>query len=308
MNFLQKTFVATFIATAVTGCGGKSKGTPSLPTTEPTQIGRFVDSAVEGLYYETETTSGFTGNNGEFEYKQGETVSFYLGDILLGSAEVAALLTPFDLVSDGDHSDKIQNIISLLQTFDEDANPDNGIVITSQTDDYISQFDIDINTPAELFVANETLQAIVRAQTNTGELVNAIDALRHFRETLLRESRIESEEVVLNLMNTKWQATLTTPECTDIDIYQLDFTIIGPISVGAHGVDPENCEPNRQAILGSTYEFNSLWACSAECTSNDLNRLAQTENGEALLQYIDGKLIIAEESEDGRQVITLTPR
>lgn len=293
----MKIAIVLVAALLTVGCNKSDKKPAPAPVVP--EVGRFVDSAVEGVWYETETYSGFTGPNGEFNYELGEIVSFFLGTTLLGAAEASDIVTPLDLVAEGDHKDKVQNILSILQSLDADSDPDNGIVITQQTDEYISQFDINVNTPKELFAANDAVQAVIAAQTNSGQLVNAFDALTHFRETLLRESRVESENVVLDLMGTHWKSTLTTPDCGDIDLYQLSFTIIGPVSIGAHNYDSETCEPTRQAILGSTYELNKFWACSAECTNSDLNRVVETSNGAALLQYINDKLIISEEQEDG---------
>ena len=46
-----------------------------------------MDSPTEGLEYQTETLSGITDANGTFEYREGETVTFYFGGSGLGQAE-----------------------------------------------------------------------------------------------------------------------------------------------------------------------------------------------------------------------------
>jgi para-nitrobenzyl esterase len=82
--------------------------------------GEFVDAPVAGLRYESGSVSGVTGSGGEFLYEAGNTVRFSLGDIDLGQAVAGkALITPLDLVPDGDlDSTAAINIARLLQSLD----------------------------------------------------------------------------------------------------------------------------------------------------------------------------------------------
>ena len=50
--------------------------TKGLPIKDEVLKGFFSDGSVEGVEYETQNTSGITNENGEFEYYQGETVTF----------------------------------------------------------------------------------------------------------------------------------------------------------------------------------------------------------------------------------------
>lgn len=128
--------------------GGGSEGSGS-----DVQIGRLMPIAVQGLYYETTTQSGITTNNGEFSYKSGETVTFYLGGIALGSSTGAAELTMFNLSGVDANMSTLQmhsnfgideldgknlfinrntyisaiNKMNLLLSLDQDHNPDNGV-------------------------------------------------------------------------------------------------------------------------------------------------------------------------------------
>lgn len=124
--------------------GGSSKPVVNEPTT---LTGVFIDSAVEGLHYQTPTHSGTTSIDGEFEYINGESVTFSIGGIILGSATGATQITPFDLfgltppstelelraeLKSGEVSDfsRVANIARLLVSLDNDNNPDNGIDLT----------------------------------------------------------------------------------------------------------------------------------------------------------------------------------
>jgi hypothetical protein len=104
---------------------------------------------VAGLSYETATLSGLTNARGEFKYKQGETVTFSVGGIALGSVAGAAKISPFSLLplatppatelalrmelgnrKDVTDFDRAANIAFLLVSLDLDANPDNGLDLT----------------------------------------------------------------------------------------------------------------------------------------------------------------------------------
>lgn len=82
--------------------------------------GFFVDAPVEGLHYTSGVLSGFTGAGGEFRYQSDSTVSFTIGDIVLGEAtRGAAVITPFDLVPDSDiDTPAVINIARLLLSLD----------------------------------------------------------------------------------------------------------------------------------------------------------------------------------------------
>ena len=115
-----------------------------------TMKGVFIDSPVEGLKYETETHSGFTDENGNYDYEEGETVTFYVGDITLGSAVATGELSPIDIANTPNadiETIEVQNIAAFLQTLDEDADPSNGIKISPEIAASISLSEIDFSAP-----------------------------------------------------------------------------------------------------------------------------------------------------------------
>lgn len=124
----------------LSGCGGGSRtANPSLPiatespvttTNSVTKIGQLVDSPVANIGYRTNTRSGYTNANGEFEYEEGEVVTFFIGDIVFPPSAANTLLTPLNMANSDDIlSPTTINIIRLLQSLDADGNPYNGIVI-----------------------------------------------------------------------------------------------------------------------------------------------------------------------------------
>ena len=129
------------ITASLAGCGGGSDS--PAPATE-VKTGVFTDSPVKGLYYETPTRSGLTNEAGEFNYLEGETITFKLGASILGISQAQEIITPFTLtgvkalqkqqeitnafLSQTPNSyEKAINIATLLQGLDQDGNHSNGI-------------------------------------------------------------------------------------------------------------------------------------------------------------------------------------
>lgn len=108
------------------GGGGGSDGGSTFAN------GVFLDSPVEGLRYEVGSLVDFTDEDGGFRYLPGRQISFYIGDILLGRAPGAPVLTPVDLVAGASlvTNPSVTNRIRFLQTLDDDYDPTNGIHIT----------------------------------------------------------------------------------------------------------------------------------------------------------------------------------
>lgn len=112
--------LATVAVLALPGCGGNDSVADVT--------GQFVDAPVAGLSYKcgASTTLGTTDANGYYTCKAGESVGFYVGDILLGSvASAQAVVTPLDLVglnaSPADTT--VKNIVRfLLSISTTDAN------------------------------------------------------------------------------------------------------------------------------------------------------------------------------------------
>jgi hypothetical protein len=306
MKFAAKTLVSTLAlvsSLALTGCGGgggsSSSGEPATPTqsassqnsavqsSQQVQQGQFVDSAVSGLWYETETQSGFTDENGFFNFLAGETVSFYLGQTLLGSVDAKSLVTPLDMLTDEDHPDKLQNMLRILQSLDADADTSNGIALNQVTNSYLDQFQLPLNSPAVIFEASQVVNELISAATNGSDLINAVDSFVHFRETLLSQRRDTQGEIVLDLLNTTWDGKISSTVCGEGETASLvyNFNILGITTMGHHRlsqVEDEygdvSCTGAGNAILFNTYETDELFACANECTEDDLNRVIMSED------------------------------
>lgn len=191
----------TMMGLAFINCGNWNDDDDDGGTaTTPAQVlsGVFVDSAVSGLNYATDSFSGTTDAEGAFSYREGETVTFSIGDLVLGSAPGTDTLSPIDIVEGAaDATDqRVVNICVLLQTLDQDGDLNNGIQITTGIASLVSNVagQIDFDQSTADFAADDGVTALVTA-LNDGDvfadtdprdraLRSAATALAHLQATL----------------------------------------------------------------------------------------------------------------------------
>ena len=128
-NALCAASCSIFVIACGGGGGGDGAGGGGADDTPPLMYdGQFLDSAVEGLTYQSGSNpSGTTDANGTFTYSPGETLSFSLGGVEIGALrDGAAVITPFDFGAAA-----AENIARFLQTLDADNDPLNGIDLTA---------------------------------------------------------------------------------------------------------------------------------------------------------------------------------
>jgi hypothetical protein len=172
--------------------------------------GYYYDSLVSGLSYESNGKAGVQtgvtgeeseGGPGSFRYVEGDTVSFSLGDTVLGDSEAQERVTPFDLAGldkeavggcevegplpDGDGPFRIVvNLAVLLQSLDTDGDPANGIDISSDLAGLFDGVEIDVSQAWEAFQSDAGLQAVLEEAKTRGLLPDTrvlrdrVDALR----------------------------------------------------------------------------------------------------------------------------------
>lgn len=174
----------------ISACGGGGGGSSASTT----KIGVFSDSPVEGLTYVIGSRTAQTNASGQFSYEEGQTVTFKVGDIVLGSATASAFVSPVSLVSgatDETHP-TVANLAKFLQTIDDDNNPSNGIKLTSAIHNAALGRTIDFTLSDAAYDANGTVAAaytaLIAASSTPGgghTAVNAATAQNHLRNTLL---------------------------------------------------------------------------------------------------------------------------
>ncbi len=182
IKFLVFKVISTAIlGLSLIGCGGgSSSGEDTTPTELATNIGTFVDSPVEGLKYSTSTLSGFTDNQGRFKYKDGETITFKIGNLELGSATGGEIMTPLTLTGENDLdniSSKATNIARILQSLDENSSNSGLIKIPSSLKD-LDFPDIDLESEADLNSALAKAQNITSKSYILKDSINTKNDMR----------------------------------------------------------------------------------------------------------------------------------
>lgn len=161
--------------------------------------GVFIDGPVSGLNFKTVSISGQTDSIGVYKYKEGETITFSIGDIILGKTKAQIMISPVDLVPDtSDITDsKVTNIAVFLQTLDHDERINNGIQIPFGIDPVITESinengAIDFDQSTENFITDKAVIGLLNAlnkakifsENSSGSIRNMIpveDAQAHLK-------------------------------------------------------------------------------------------------------------------------------
>jgi len=127
-------------ACTLTACGGNNS-TRSNSEHQQTEARNTITAAdstltgqyrlVSGISFETPRHTGFTGINGEFQYQEGDTIVFKVGNIVIGETTAKEIVTTFDLVpyAIDVENQTVTNIARFLHTIDADTTPYNGVSI-----------------------------------------------------------------------------------------------------------------------------------------------------------------------------------
>ena len=192
-------------AAAGGGGGGGSSGGGSTPSTTTT-YGILVDSVLVGVAYTTssDSTVKYTGADGSFIYKTGDSVIFKVGSATIGTYNTTkiatdGIVTLQDIVGvdpSNTTDTKVVNIAQFLQSLDTDNNPANGIVINQAEASKITTT-IDVQTAT----GQELTTAVQQADT-TNSLISSDAAVTHLNtvasDTTSPTTAITLSDTVLN--------------------------------------------------------------------------------------------------------------
>ena len=172
-----KLLLVSLFALALAACGGSG-------SSSTVSVGTFTDAGlVSGLQYQTATQSGVTDADGKFNYLPGETITFKIGNIVLGKAIAGPALNTFSLVGiappltslgvmnktpNGKLFQKAINISVFLQTLDADANPQNGISIPSQAIELAANTTLNFNQQLYEFSFSFSLRQYIERSRAAG--------------------------------------------------------------------------------------------------------------------------------------------
>lgn len=193
-NQFMKLFLSVAVcAILVAGCGSSSS-TSNDAVGDPqgaVLTGVLLDSAVEGMSFNTATQSGVTNALGEFQYINGENVTFSLGDLAFPTASASETVTPLDMTSSGSIYDNlVVNTVVLLQSLDVDANPSNGITISEQVIASATSFDLNV-APSDFLQNPDVINLVANSGSIDANLVSSDVASQHFQTTLVSTGSLE---------------------------------------------------------------------------------------------------------------------
>lgn len=186
-----KISLSIILSSLLAACGGGSDApaetllaaspTPTKPIATA-YTGKFVDAVVIGINYKTAEEAGVTNADGEFIYRSDEKITFSIGDIVFPEVLADTIITPLNIFNTTDINNiAVVNALRLLQTLDEDGDPDNGITILSEAHQLASGVMVDF-TSSEF--ESQLTDFIANGNQLNKQLITADDAISHFQLTL----------------------------------------------------------------------------------------------------------------------------
>jgi len=150
--------------------------------------GQFIDSAVEGLNYSCGDLNGTTNSNGDFSCVTGATISFKIGEYMIGSAVAIQTMTPTTLHPADTKAQ--ENTLRLLQTLDSDGNPANGITLDNNLVKLLKADSLAITSSNF-----ESMATVLGGKV----LVTASDAKAHFADSIFKIEKKFTQDYLDNI-------------------------------------------------------------------------------------------------------------
>lgn len=248
-SYLRKLFAVGLLA-LLSACGGGGSGADTRLS------GNFLDSAVSGLAYRTDTQIGTTDSSGLFYFNPGEKLTFYLQGMYVGEATGASMLTPSLIAPTGSNADYASNLLRMLQTIDTDQNPSNGIVLGTLSNVQNVNLRQMLDSSSASFATSWA-----SANMTSNSLVSASDAIAHFNDTLSNEAQKTISSVSatsIDLTGRTATATMMFDSGTCANAVNTSWTLtFGAISatLTGSGIDSTPCLAVAQSAWTNSLEY-----------------------------------------------------
>jgi hypothetical protein len=268
---------AMLLLVGLVACGGGNNNS------EPaTQQGVFLDSVVQGLQYTSGSLMGTTDASGMFIYEAGGTVTFKVGDIVIGTAPGASIITPVSLVSGAvDETDPtVTNIVRFMLTIDDDGDPSNGIQVTGSIQAAATGLSVDFSSSTfDLDTAAiDALVALTDASPRGVQTsyVPSGDAQVHLSDTLLStmagiyNGTYSGDDTGTWTLVVAEDGTITGSGCSTTA--GGDFTLSGTVAsdgVSAIGTGGDSAE--FEGTFSLTGNFSGTWSDTANTDTGTLS-------------------------------------
>jgi hypothetical protein len=258
--------VSLAVFSVLAGCGGDNE-----PAKTPV-TGVFLDGAVENLDYVAGTASKASTNaKGEFTCYAGDTVSFSVGGIALGSAACAATITPLQLAGVTDIKDaKVVNRLLALQLLDDDSDPSNGIKLNADVKTALAAKSVDFSATAAAF------NTAMSANLTAAGAKYAARGIDDSRRALVRE---HFEDTLASKLGTPFNETFsqTTPlGAVSVTVTRYQIQAASSYYIPYEGA---NAKVKEEFPLGFLPSYGSSIAFKGTNANGDLEFYGLTDRG-----------------------------
>lgn len=283
----MKTTLIVLLSCLLISCGGGGSGndetTPStiIPIAPQQFTGTFIDSPVEGLYYVTDTLSGITNSEGEFNYLANEKVTFSIGGVTFPEVAAASVITPLSLFDTDDiYNEMVINALRLLQSLDSDADASNGIQIPTLINELAQNITMDFSSQNY----QQELEALLNiADTLNLFLVSADTAILHFQQTLDALNGGNSGNCAQTHSKVGWNGYFSTLAHN----VSGKATIIDDCTIFISEFYYDGGGPEVYVYAAKEHDYNGM---SAFAISQRISNIAY-QNGSLTLKLPDGKTL-----------------
>jgi len=258
-KYLVRTLASITLLTMI-GCGGGDSSSSSdqslvsgLSQQDSKLInGQFIDGPVSGLNYICSSgISSVTDGNGAFSCLVGDIITFRVGNVLLGSAMAASVITPVSLYPKDSIS--ATRVAQLLQTLDDDGNLDSFVIDQDKANFLHASLDI----TADNFQINaETmlLESLVEASDAITHLNTSIIAMKDNKLPLL-EAEVESGKIPVTVPIDP----IADPENGDVPVVE---PIVHTPEDGAITAQENSSPVINEKVINGFFNDTSAWYTS----------------------------------------------
>ncbi|WP_228278733.1 hypothetical protein [Acinetobacter indicus] len=284
---MKKTLLCLTLAGLLSACGGSDNdsGSSAPPPSSSLKTGILTDGPVSGATYTINGVSKRTNAQGEFEYQEGDEITFHIGNIEIGTVTGADRITPVELADDVTTR---TNLLIFLQSLDSEGDHDDGI----QIPDSVSQLpanSIDFSKPTTEFITSfqPVLQTIEVFKDKV--VVSATEAQANFNKTLLKD--------IVGVWYAKNAESEIVLQVTSDGKYLIGEPIVSSPSDSANGM--EYGELSVNAVAGD------LWAQSSIDTNEDWGLTDSGKTRDMKISF-DGTQLKISEAQNPNESATFT--
>ena len=289
MHKLGTTMFTIVVSAMFIGCGGGSDSTQT-PTT---YTGTFIDAPVKGLTYKTASQSGYTNENGEYKYRNGEEIEFMLSNIPLGKMTAGVLATPYSICS---NDAVIANSIALLlQNFDANRSNKSSLDLT-QLQDFnftVSDFNLsnisDIESKVTDLLATGSFQSFVDSNNSLIDAATVKAALdAYIAENSIKYDKkftteyLTGKTLYFGMIDYQGEVSQDDWIVTAIEFSDTNATLV--FDFGADGNDTTNAK-SYEIVDGALKITDGDRVQTHSITAIDEDKITTTSSGETTLLY-----------------------